>query len=330
MIIIEQRASVVLYRFLVANCKDYHYLLPANVCPVVPLTFLKANVGFSFVDIDPTTHSGSFQECLKSLEAIGTKKKGIVYVNAYGFKQNCSDFYHSVKSQYPGTIIIEDNCLCIPETVKTEPSHLVDLELYSTGSSKFAPIAEEGGYGIYDADKWEYSNYSEHYNAEEDKEIFYHLKQCRLHDLTFTYEDCNWLQFIKSKELKNLSDEQYLKKVSEQVIHSLEHKIKINAVYDNNLPDGIKMDGVYHNWRYMLLLPKPVLRQKILDRLEENGLYASPHYRSVAYMFNKQRCINAEKEAPLLLNLFNSEKYTEEMALKTTAIINEIIKEDDK
>lgn len=61
MIKIEQRASVVLYRFLVANCKDFHFLLPANVCPVVPLTFLKAKVDFSFVDIDPATHSGSFK-----------------------------------------------------------------------------------------------------------------------------------------------------------------------------------------------------------------------------------------------------------------------------
>lgn len=329
MIKIEQRASVVLYRFLVANCKDFHFLLPANVCPVVPLTFLKAKIDFSFVDIDPATHSGSFQEYLKSLETIRTEKKGIVIVNAYGFRQSCSDFYQSVKSQHPGTVIIEDNCLCIPETAKSEPSHLVDLELYSTGSSKYAPIAEEGGYGIYDTDKWEYSDYSEHFNAEEEKNTFYHLKQCRLHDWTFSYEDCNWLQFTKSKELLELSDGQYLKKVAKQVIRSMEHKTIINSIYDNNLPDSIKMDGVYHNWRYMLLLPKPCLRQRILDRLEEKGLYASPHYRSVAYMFKKQRCINAEKEAPLLLNLFNNEKYSEEMALKTTAIINELISKHD-
>lgn len=143
MIQIEQRASVVLYRFLVANCKDFHFLLPANVCPVVPLTFLKAKIDFSFVDINPATHSGSFQEYLKSLESTGTEKKGVVIVNAYGYKQNCSDFYQSVRSLHPGMVIIEDNCLCIPETVKSEPSHLVDLELYSTGSSKYAPIAEE-------------------------------------------------------------------------------------------------------------------------------------------------------------------------------------------
>ena len=329
MIQIEQRASVVLYRFLVANCKDFHFLLPANVCPVVPLTFLKAKIEFSFVDIDPVTHSGSFHEYLKSLETIGAEKKGLVFVNAYGCKHQCADFYCNVKAQYPGTVIIEDNCLCIPETVRSQPSQLVDLELYSTGSSKYAPIAEEGGYGIYDADKWEYSDYCEHYNAEEDKETFYHLKQCRLHDLTFTYEDCSWLQFIKSNDLLKLSDDQYLKKVARQVIRSMEHKTLINSIYDNNLPDSIKMDGVYHNWRYMLLLPKSGIRQKIIDRLEENGLYASPHYRSVAYMFKKQRCINAEKEAPLLLNLFNNEKYSEEMALKTTAIIKEIIAEHD-
>lgn len=116
--------------------------------------------------------------------------------------------------------------------------------------------------------------------------------------------------------------------MAKQVIRSMEHKTIVNSIYENNLPDSIKMDGVYHNWRYMLLLPKLGLRQRILERLEAEGLYASPHYRSVAYMFKRQHCYNAEQEAPLLLNLFNSEKYTEEMAQKTTVIINVIIAEN--
>lgn len=327
MIQIEQRASVVLYRFLKANCNGYQFLLPANVCPVVPLTFLKAKVGFSFVDTDPETHSGSFQEYLNSLETFRMEKTGIVFVNAYGYKQQCSDFYHILKSQYPRSIVIEDNCLCIPETARSEPSHYVDLELYSTGSSKYAPIAGEGGYGIYDADKWEYSDYSEQYNAEEDENIFYHLKQCRLHDWSFTYDDCNWLQFTKSKELSELSDEQYLKKVAEQVNRSMEHKMKINAIYDKDIPEEIKMDGVFHNWRYMLLLPHPGLQQRILSELQNKGLYASPHYRSVAFMFKHQHCLNAEREAPLLLNLFNEQKYSEDMARETSKIVNNILKE---
>lgn len=51
MIKVEKRASTVLYKFLISNCRGYSFILPANVCPVVPLTFIKANIDFVFVDI---------------------------------------------------------------------------------------------------------------------------------------------------------------------------------------------------------------------------------------------------------------------------------------
>ena len=48
----SQRASAILYNYLSGNHFDKPFLLPANVCPVVPLSFMKAGVGFEFIDID--------------------------------------------------------------------------------------------------------------------------------------------------------------------------------------------------------------------------------------------------------------------------------------
>jgi len=50
------RASAILYNLLVGRADSLRpWLLPANICPVVPITFLKAHIPFAFVDISPAT-----------------------------------------------------------------------------------------------------------------------------------------------------------------------------------------------------------------------------------------------------------------------------------
>ena len=43
----ENRAALVLYKFLRSNPRDGDYLLPANVCPIVVAVFLKGSGTFS-------------------------------------------------------------------------------------------------------------------------------------------------------------------------------------------------------------------------------------------------------------------------------------------
>ncbi|MFZ2800660.1 MAG: hypothetical protein WAZ30_10580, partial [Syntrophorhabdus sp.] len=50
--IFANRASGILYWFLKAY-PEGTYILPANICPVVPLTFRKAGVEFELLDINP-------------------------------------------------------------------------------------------------------------------------------------------------------------------------------------------------------------------------------------------------------------------------------------
>ena len=51
MIVFETRASAILYNLLLSLEDPRPFLLPANVCPIVPLTFRKAGRPFCFVDI---------------------------------------------------------------------------------------------------------------------------------------------------------------------------------------------------------------------------------------------------------------------------------------
>lgn len=324
MIKIEQRASSVLYKFLVSNCRGKCFLLPANVCPVVPLTFLKAGISFDFVDIDPLTHAGSYKEYLDALNQVGDGN-GILYVNAYGFMNDNTEFYSDVKNRHPNTVIIEDNCLCIPETSTAESKHFVDLELFSNGDSKYAPLEQEGGYGLLDVDKWDYNEFQEAFveTAYDAQRLL--LRECRIKGRPFIYEDSHWLP-LQLTSLSGLTEFEYLKMVACSVSQAMAHKNIINAIYDNGIPDSIKYDGTFHNWRYMLMLTEHSLQQQILSELDNEGLYASAHYASVGYLFKKKHYPVAEKEASLTLNLFNEQKYSEEMAERTVAIINKILK----
>lgn len=85
----SQRASAILYNYLSGNHFDKPFLLPANVCPVVPLSFMKAGVGFEFIDIDES-HAMSTEKCLTAIEA--GKYSGLVFVHAYGKSMTTKNF----------------------------------------------------------------------------------------------------------------------------------------------------------------------------------------------------------------------------------------------
>lgn len=192
MIRVEQRASTVLYKFLVSNCKGWHFLLPANVCSVIPLTFLAAGVDFSFVDIDETTHAGSFSRFKNALGKYVGREVGILFVNAYGYHNDAKQFYKNLRSINNDIIIIEDDCLCVPETDRTEPIEDVDLEFYSTGNSKYVQMPMEGGYGMM-RNGFAYNHIKAPYNENGYSEHLKRIKACRKSGELYRYVENNWL-----------------------------------------------------------------------------------------------------------------------------------------
>ena len=327
MIKVEQRASTVLYNWLTSNCKDYTFLIPANVCPVVPLTFLKAGVEFVFVDIDPLTHAGSPAEYLHKLRQM-SGNRGVLYVNAYGHYNETAGLYEDIKRISPDIPVIEDNCLCIPETGRCVPKNNVDLELYSSGYSKYVHLPLGGGYGIMEDDVT-YDEHIEAYDEEEDKKQHAQLRKCRIDMLPFVYTDSHWLIFQRTT-LKDISDNEYLAMVRAGITKSQKHKQCINLIYDNLIPDAIKMGSTFNNWRYQLLMPSVEMKREVLSSLERVNLFASGHYASAAILYKRQHLTNAEKEAKVIVNLFNEERYSESMATETARVIKDIYNHHDK
>lgn len=328
MVRIEKRASTVLYKFLVSNCADYHFYIPANVCSVVPLTFLAAGVDFSFVDIDAATHAGSFDGFKKALGEYVGKKVGVVFVNAYGYRHDTELFYKDIRLLRNDLVIIEDDCLCIPVTHRTDPVENVDLEFYSTGYSKFVQMPMEGGYGMI-REGFAYNHFDAPFNENGYSEQLKQIRVCRKSRELFQYEENNWLP-LKSFISGNYSVEDYFKEVERRIEISNSHKQIINSIYNEVLPDELKMGEEYNKWRFNLIFPTHALRETVMDSLVAENLYASPHYQSAAYLYKHVQCINTEHEANRILNLFNEEKYTVAMAKRTAEIITEIYKQYDK
>jgi hypothetical protein len=89
------RASTILFNLLASRGDKAPWLLPANLCPIVPITFLKAGVPFELVDVSPGTLSMSLELADAALRS--GRYGGIVYSHTYGDESTPDEFFAHVK-----------------------------------------------------------------------------------------------------------------------------------------------------------------------------------------------------------------------------------------
>jgi len=146
MILFRDRASTVLYDVLMTLNKDIKFLLPLNICPIVPDTFLEAGLKFEFVDIDLKTLC---MDKKLALEAIKNDKSisGILFVKTFGIELNTEDFYQKIKALNRNFFVIDDQCLSFPKFDFDINNSFASLVLFSSGYSKYVDIGY-GGFGF--------------------------------------------------------------------------------------------------------------------------------------------------------------------------------------
>lgn len=306
------RASALLYRFI--KGVEGFFLLPANICPIVPLTFLAAGVKFRLVDINPNTLCIDENTCLKFLQDNRADCAGICFVRTYGFVYDTTSFFRKLHSMKDEFLIIDDRCLCTPELERTD-AYGADMILFSTGYAKLLEL----GYGGY---------------------CFVKSRVLPLYTLYFSGIDIESLykeSFNKGEKLKEIpigwldlsalqeKDIEYFYKIEKYRDEILNHKKNINMVYMESLPQGIQLDANYQNWRFNIRLDK-LCKRKIMTKLFEEHLFASSHYQPVGTLFGLEETFYMSDDIhATIINLFNDHYFTEEMALKTCKIINNII-----
>ena len=313
MIKIENRATLVLYNFLLSNNFRKPFLIPSNVCPIVPTVFLKANVDFEFVDIDDTMALNQTETLFKIKSE---KYSGIIFVHAYGKLFDVKSFFDDIKSITNDICIIDDRCLCVPDT-KLLHSDNADLILYSTGYSKYVELGY-GGWGVIN-DSFKYQSNILDYN-----EIDY---QCLLESHRNSLENNTQFQLKKTRWLNSRKFEISAKDYFEKVNHTLEkikhQKTLLNNIYKTEIPSELQMPDEYNMWRFNILTNE---REVILKKIFLKKLFAGKNYPSVAYMFKGKATIVAEKYEKKIMNLFNDFRFDETKAYEICNIINKNIK----
>lgn len=317
--IIEHRASIILFNVL-SNLKDKHkpFLLPANVCPIVPLTYLKAGVPFEFIDIDTDTLCLNEQIAITKLatNAYG----GIHYVRTFGTENNPYNFFARAKSLILDLFVIDDKCLNIPEFRITGLPKNIDLEIFSTGYSKYVDIGW-GSFG-YLQPQYAYQRRQLPYKLNDLEKLTVSIKKSLEENKVYSYKDTDWLGDTSFSN----NPMEYQQLIESQVDSIRKHKSAINALYADELPKEIQLPLDFQNWRFNIRVPR---RKELLENIFAAGLFASAHYSSVAQLFGQPKALYAEKDNVDILNLFNDFRFDADKANRTVALIRKHLMEQD-
>ncbi len=307
--ILAARASAILYNLLSGKNDRRAFLLPANICPIVPITFFKAGVPFEFIDISARTLHMDLEQVEGRL-----KKRlygGLLYAHTYGDPSTPQDFFSLIKKQYPDLLLIDDRCLCIPDLVP-DPTNTADVTLYSTGYAKivdldfagFAHLTEDINYRLLGLP----------YQRSDLQELEKNYKSSVEAGEQYSYKDGNWLQ--TDLDLPAWPDFAEIVRTAKE--SSIAHRQSVNAVYNSLIPPGLSLGKQYQLWRFNLRLPD---KKKTLEAIFNSGLFASSHYASLGGIMGPGKFPVAKHLADEVINLFNDVRYTPDMAEKTAKIV---------
>lgn len=312
--IFEPRASAILYNILKSNDTDKIYIIPSNVCPIVPITFLKADRKFELIDINDDTLCLDEEVVLKKLKYSPNKYAGVLFVRTYGTDKCFEPFFKRIKEISGKHLVIDDRCLSVPNYKYVDT--YADVILYSTGYSKIVDL----GYGGFAQIKEtiNYRKYQTIYSKDSHIELTNNYKQRIEARSPYIYKDSDWLDNSNIDR----TFENHVLLIQEEQSKSTEIKKKINKIYSDNLPHNAQLDPDFQLWRFNIRVPN---KNTILKYLFANDLFASSHFASLKGIFSEGVAANAEKLHSTVINLFNDKYYSEEKAYKTVEIINEHI-----
>src|SRR5687768_14783453 len=310
-IIQAPRASAILYHLLVSQVNVLPWLLPANICPVVPIIFFKARVPFEFVDISAETLHIDMEQA----EALIKRRKygGMLYAHTYGEASTPDEFFANAKSLDPELLIIDDLCLCTPNLEPGNNSH-ADVMLYSTGYAKIVEL-NFGGYAFL-KEGVRYQPEQLPFTPQDHEELERSYKEAVSQRTRLIYHDTNWLE--TSSDIPAWYD--YRNQIESRLDHSLIQRSKLNDIYTSCLPAEIQLPQAYQTWRFNIRVKN---KKRVMDAIFDAGLFASSHYASLAGIMTEGEASHAEKLADEVINLFNDHHFSIEQAERVCGIIME-------
>jgi dTDP-4-amino-4,6-dideoxygalactose transaminase len=306
------RASTILYNLLVNQNNRRLWLLPANICPIVPLTFMKARVPFEFVDISPASLHMDLNEAEARIRQgdVG----GLLYAHTYGDETTPEEFFALAKSLNPELLIVDDRCLCIP---KFETVSSADVVLFSTGYAKIVEL-QFGGYASL-KERVEYQPITLLFDPSSPAKLEVEYKAAIHGRAQFHYRDSDWLQ--TDFDLPSLDE--YRREIEKKLEATLAHRKTLNEIYSSRLPNEIQLPAEYQTWRFNIRVKN---QADVITAVFEEQLFASAHYASLAGIMSDGNAPVAEALGGEIINLFNDHYFTPRMAERACEIIVKIAK----
>jgi len=312
----EERASVILYNFLVGIPRKNIFLLPANVCPIVPAVYLKAGVPFEFVDINLETLEMNPRVILSKLKKNPNVYCEIHYVSTYGESTNNEKLFQETKNINSKLLIIDDRCLQKPEF--TIFNTKADLILYSTGYSKYVDI-NWGGYAFLSDDISFYKNHSLNYDPSKLDDLTFQFNESIKNQTPLVYEDTDWLGDTNFDTNFSI----FKKEIMNRIPKVEKLKNAINNIYRNEIPNEAQFTDPFQYWRFNILVNQ---KERLLKKIFSSGFFASSHYCPVNLMFNQPLPPNAQKLYDHVINLFSDFRFGPKKAEKISKIVKTHIK----
>jgi len=314
-IIQAPRASAILYNLLAFRADIRPWLLPANICPIVPLTFFKAGVPFELVDIS----AGALHIDLEQAE--GRLKRGgyggLLYVHTYAEPSTPVStpvaFFKSIKSRHPDVLLVDDRCLCVPD-LDPGLEFAADVALYSTGYAKIVDLGL-GGYAFL-KDEISYRPSHLPFVERDHEQVETAYKRALQERAWFVYQEGDWLQ--TDADLPSWSA--YRRRIEQGLKESLAQRAALNAVYADLLPVEVQLPPAYQTWRFNVRMQD---KDRVLAAIFAAGLFASSHYASLAGVMASGHCPTAESLAGEVINLFNGHHFDLQKVRQACAVILE-------
>jgi hypothetical protein len=311
----ESRASTILFHLLRSAARGEPWLLPANVCPIVPLTFLAAGTPFELVDIDRRTLCIDGGELLRRLAARPAGYAGLLFVRTYGVDEDAEALLIAIKAAMPRLLLVDDRCLCRPD-FDARPDGAADVLLYSTGYAKTVDV----GFGGFAQIKEEvaYRPSPRAYREEELERLTARYKRAIERREPLREAAGDWLDTRPPA----LPFDEYRELIEGKVEASYEQKRRINAIYRAAVPAESRLDDRFQDWRFHLLVDD---KQRLLDAIFAAGLFASSHYADLSPVFGAGSGPGAAPVAERLhrrvVNLFNDGYFNEEQARRAAELV---------
>jgi len=312
-LVYETRASTILYNLVRSGGIARPWLLPANVCPVVPLTFLKAGCPFELIDIEETTLCIDRDAVLHKLRTAPKAYGGVLFVRTFGVEEDCVPFFDEVKELAGELILVDDRCLCRPR-FENSPDGPVDAVVYSTGYAKPVDVGF-GGFAYID-DAVAYDRQPTAYKANDLERLTVEYKAAIDGGLRLDYTDSAWLDTGEP----DLPLDEYRTLIEGRVDESYALKHRINAIYRAGIPASARLEDRFQAWRFHVLVEN---KQALLEAIFDRGLFASSHYADLTPVFAGGRAPVAAKLHQRVVNLFNDRYFTEEKAGRIVALVRE-------